>query len=75
MNSIAFPEPVVAAEVDLPTSRAQAIEIGAVRYFNGDPCPAGHVVARYTLSGYCVECQRLATRAQKAAAKAKRGFR
>ncbi|RQO57988.1 hypothetical protein DBR47_14445 [Paucibacter sp. KBW04] len=60
-------------ETNLPTSRAQATEAGAVRYFNGEPCPAGHIAARYTLSGYCVECQRLATQAQKAAAKAKRG--
>lgn len=59
----------------LPTSRADAVERGVVRYFSGEPCPAGHVVARYTLSGYCVECQRQATRAQKAAALAKRAAR
>ena len=73
MTDTTLPPPLVPAEVDLPTSRAQATELGAVRYFNGEACPACHVAARYTLSGYCVECQRQATRAQKAAAKAKRG--
>lgn len=53
-------------------SRARAIELGQVRYFNGQACPAGHVAERYTLSGYCVTCQRLATRSQKQAAKARR---
>ena len=75
MTDDALPAPLVRAEVELATSRAKAIELGAVRYFNGEPCRAGHVAARYTLSGYCVECQRQATRAQKAAAKAKRGAR
>lgn len=46
------------------------LPIGSLRL---SPCPGGHVAARYTLSGYCVECQRRATREQKAAAKAKRG--
>lgn len=59
----------------LPTTRAEATERGAVRYFNGEPCPSGHVAPRYTLGGYCVECQRQASRAQKAAVKAKRGAR
>lgn len=53
-------------------SRARAIELGLVRYFNGQACPARHVVERYTLSGYCVACQRLATKSQKQAAKARR---
>lgn len=53
-------------------SRARAIELGLVRYFNGQACPAGHVVERYTLSGYCVVCQRLATKSQKQAAKERR---
>lgn len=64
-----------APAAEIPSTRARAIELGAVRYFNGHSCPSGHVVARYTLSGFCVECQRLATRAQKAAAKARRGIR
>lgn len=56
----------------LPSTRAEAIEAGAVRYFNGQPCAAGHVEPRYTLSGYCVVCQRIKTREQKQAAKARR---
>ena len=71
-GSAELPQPLVPAEVDLPQSRAQAIARRAVRYFSGDPCPAGHVAARYTLGGYCVECQRLATKANKVAAKTKR---
>jgi len=58
--------------IKLPESRARAIDTGSVRYFNGQPCPAGHLAARYTLSGYCVVCQLIATKAQKVAAKAKR---
>ena len=53
-------------------SRSKAVELGLVRYFNGEPCPHGHVAERYTLSGFCGVCQKLATRAQKAAAKARR---
>lgn len=55
------------------STRAEAITAGAVRYFNGRPCAAGHTAERYTLSGYCVVCQRRANQVQKAAAKAKRG--
>jgi hypothetical protein len=73
MTAPTLPPPLVPAEVDLPRSRAAAIDAGAVRYFNGEPCPAGHFAARYTLGGYCVECQRLATRSNKADAKSKRG--
>ena len=56
----------------LPRSRSAAIEAGSVRYFTGDPCPAGHLAARYTLGGYCVVCQRAATRANRRAAKDRR---
>jgi hypothetical protein len=66
------PAPTVPAEVDLPRSRAAAAERGAVRYFTGQPCPQGHVAARYTLGGYCVICQRDATRANKAAIRSRR---
>lgn len=41
-------------------TREAAATAGRRRYFSGDPCPAGHVVERYTLNGYCVECQRIA---------------
>ena len=56
------------------STRADAVQAGAVRYFNGQPCPAGHIADRYTLSGYCVVCQRAANRAQKLSVKAKRGM-
>ncbi len=58
---------------EAPSTRAEAVERGSVRYFTGKPCPHGHTAARYTLSGFCVECQLIATRNQKAVAKAKRG--
>lgn len=67
------PSPLVPADVDLPTSRVAAVERGAVRYFSGAPCPAGHTAARYTLSGYCVRCQAIATKNGKQMAKAMRG--
>lgn len=66
-----LPEPLVPAEVDVPRSRSAAIQAGVTRYINGRPCPNGHNAARYTLSGYCVLCQRDATRANKAAARAR----
>ena len=73
MINTTLPSTLVHADVDLPTSRAVAVERGAVRYFSGQPCPTGHVAARYTLSGYCVQCQLIATRRGKQAAKARRG--
>lgn len=59
----------------VPAERAQAIARGAVRYFTGQPCPEGHKAERYTLNGYCVVCQRAATKANKAAAKSRRSAR
>lgn len=56
----------------VPATRAEAVERGAVRYFTGEPCPQGHTAERYTLGGYCVGCQRAATKANKAAVKARR---
>lgn len=53
-------------------SRAAAVAAGLVRYFNGEPCPHGHVADRYTLNGYCVSCQLDATKRQKQAIKARR---
>jgi hypothetical protein len=73
MTETTRPAPLVPAEVDLPTSRRAAVDAGAVRYFNGKACPAGHVAPRYTRGGYCVECQRAATRVDKAAVLSKRG--
>ena len=54
----------------LPVTREAAIEAGSRRYFNGDPCPAGHVGPRYTLSGGCVECQHEFNRADRKRARA-----
>lgn len=61
------PEPLV------PTSRAAAVDSGAVRYFTGAQCPAGHVAERYTLNGYCVECQKVAKRNNRRKVHEKRG--
>lgn len=36
--------------------RPEAKKSGAVRYFNGKPCPEGHVAERYTASGTCSLC-------------------
>lgn len=57
----------------MPASREDAIALGSKRYFNGRACPAGHVEPRYTLNGYCVECQRLATRAERRRVASQRG--
>jgi len=40
----------------LPSSRLEAYEQGADRYFTGIPCRHGHVAERY-VSGSCVECR------------------
>lgn len=48
------------------TTREAAARAAQRRYFTGVPCPAGHVAERYTLNGYCVECQRAANAADKA---------
>lgn len=47
--------PLAAYEVDF---RAAAAAAGQRRYTTGKPCPAGHNGERYTLNGYCVQCQR-----------------
>lgn len=39
-------------------TRAQAIEAGDIRFYNGKPCPKGHLAERFTTGGNCVECQR-----------------
>lgn len=40
-------------------TRAQAKASGQTTYFNGKPCPKGHVAARQTSSGCRTECKRL----------------
>lgn len=37
-------------------SRAEAKELGLVRYFTGKPCNKGHVAERHTSSAACIEC-------------------
>lgn len=37
-------------------TRAQAKAAGLPRYFNGNPCPQGHVVERVTANGTCRLC-------------------
>lgn len=46
------------SEPALPASRSEAAEIGAPRFLTGRKCGQGHVAARYTSSGQCVECAR-----------------
>lgn len=39
----------------LPTTRAEAMRLGATHYYTGKPCANGHVAPRKT-KGSCVEC-------------------
>lgn len=43
-------------------SRSEAKAAGLKRYFTGQPCKSGHVVARITDSGSCVECRSIKKR-------------
>lgn len=36
--------------------RAEALKLGLTQYFNGKPCPQGHVAPRSTGSGECRKC-------------------
>lgn len=38
-------------------TRKAAREAGLTRYFNGQPCPKGHVGPRYCSTGGCCQCQ------------------
>lgn len=58
----------------LPRTRAEAVAVGAKRYFPGQPCAKGHFAPRY-VSGPCVECMRLHNRAYEAANRDKRKAR
>jgi len=42
--------------LDLPLTRKEAQESGAEFYFNGKPCPKGHITKRRTKSPGCEEC-------------------
>jgi len=53
-------EPLIHEEIpdeykSLPRTRAEAKQLGAKKYFTGQPCKHGHVVPRYT-KGVCVQC-------------------
>lgn len=41
-----------------PSTRDEAIRVGARFYFTGAPCKRGHVAARYAANTTCLECQR-----------------
>lgn len=43
----------------LPRSRAEAVALGAARYFTGEPCLRGHVAPRGVKRGACSICQTL----------------
>lgn len=42
----------------MPRTRADAIAVGAVKYFTGEPCLHGHIAPRYTSMGGCLRCLR-----------------
>lgn len=48
------------ADTELPSSRPEALAIGAPYYFTGKPCKHGHIAKRET-KGNCVECRRIET--------------
>lgn len=37
-------------------ARKEALEAGLPTYFTGDPCPRGHISARYTSCFRCIDC-------------------
>ncbi|WP_200934175.1 hypothetical protein [Massilia sp. Leaf139] len=47
--------------------RDKAAARGLVRYFSGEPCSRGHIAERRVVGNRCVECHRLAARANRAA--------
>jgi len=44
--------------IDLPTSKAEAVACNSPHFFNGIPCPKGHVSQRFAASGGCHECSK-----------------
>lgn len=52
-------------------SRREAKASGINRYFDGIPCPQGHISPRYTSTSNCIECSRLAGLSRTPAAKAR----
>jgi hypothetical protein len=45
----------MAAKVDYPKTRKEAMQLGLPHYFTGKPCGRGHIAPRKT-KGSCVEC-------------------
>lgn len=41
---------------DLPATKQSARELNVSRYFTGKACQRGHICARYSSTGHCVEC-------------------
>lgn len=48
-------------------TRAEAVTVGASRYFSGKPCPKGHVAERTTSNSACVVCADIRAKAHRAA--------
>ena len=42
--------------LSLPRKRKEAKELGLTHYFNGKPCPKGHINRRFTSTGTCFQC-------------------
>ncbi len=51
----------------MPGTRAEAKAVGATHYFTGKPCKRGHIAKRLASTKGCVECQRAADIAWRAA--------
>jgi hypothetical protein len=52
-------------ESELPTSAPEAKALGLPRFFNGKPCPKGHIGPRYAGNGGCAECHKALTRGER----------
>ena len=42
-----------------PTSRKEALQDKSQFYFTGKPCKHNHVTVRYSISGKCIDCQKI----------------
>lgn len=49
--------------LELAASMSAAKALGQPRYFTGIPCRNGHIAARFSSNGACVECRRIDARA------------
>jgi len=55
--------------------RKDARALGLTRYYNGKPCPHGHVTERLVSNGTCLKCQPDRTKAHTAANRDKANVR